>query len=189
MTYLPTFNGPLTPVQKLRETYLPSLRAHMVDATPSETITTLLTPGRRRINFMNAHCFNVMSKDRQYAAAVNSADYLLPDGIGVALAAKMTGLDLTANLNGTDFIPALLQEAAKLGKSVYLFGGTPGTAERAANNLICEIPNLRIAGTRDGFAQAQNDAEVIADINASGANILLVALGVPMQALTVTAEE
>ncbi|MGC1494323.1 MAG: WecB/TagA/CpsF family glycosyltransferase [Sulfitobacter sp.] len=183
MTYLPTFDGPLTPVHNLRETYLPSLRTTLVDATTSETITTLLAPGRRRVNFMNAHCFNVMSRDPQYAAAVNSADFLLPDGIGVALAAKMTGDDLTANLNGTDFIPVLLQAAAKLGKSVYLFGGTPGTADKAANNLIHKISGLHIAGTRNGFAQAQNDADVIADINASGADIVLVALGVPMQEL------
>lgn len=183
MTYLPTFDGPLTPVHTLRETYLPSLRTTLVDATTSETITTLLAPGRRRVNFMNAHCFNVMARDRQYATAVKSADFLLPDGIGVALAAKMTGHDLTANLNGTDFIPALLQEAAKMGKSVYLFGGTPGTAEKAADNLIHKIPGLQIAGTRDGYVDAQNDADVIADIDASGADIVLVALGVPMQEL------
>lgn len=183
MTYLPTFDSPLSPVDTLRETYLPSLRTTLVDATTSETIATLLAPGRRRVNFMNAHCFNVMARNRQYAAAVNSSDFLLPDGIGVALAAKMTCHNLTANLNGTDFIPALLKEAAKMGKSVYLFGSTPGTAIKAADNLIHEIPGLQIAGKRDGFAQAQNDAEIIADINASGADIVLVALGVPMQEL------
>ena len=183
MTYLTTFDGPLTPATPLRETYLPSLRTSLVDATTPQTIAALLAPGKRRINFMNAHCFNVMARNRQYAAAVNSADYLLPDGIGVALAAKMTGHKLTENLNGTDFIPAILEEAAQRGKSVYLFGGTPGTADRAANNLIHKIPNLRIAGVRDGYAQAQNDAEIIADMNASGADIVLVALGVPMQEL------
>jgi exopolysaccharide biosynthesis WecB/TagA/CpsF family protein len=183
MTYLPAFDGPLTPIHILRETYLPSLRTTLVDATTSETITTLLAPGRRRVNFMNAHCFNVMARDRQYATAIKSADFLLPDGIGVALAAKMTGHDLTANLNGTDFIPALLSEAAKMGKSVYLFGGTKGTADKAASNLIHKIPGLQIAGTRDGYADAQNAADVIADINASGAGIVLVALGVPMQEL------
>ena len=183
MTYLTTFDGPLTPATPLRETYLPSLRTSLVDATTPQTIAALLAPGKRRINFMNAHCFNVMARNRQYAAAVDSADYLLPDGIGVALAAKMTGHKLTENLNGTDFIPAILEEAAQRGKSVYLFGGTPGTADRAANNLIHKIPNLRIAGVRDGYAQAQNDAEIIADMNASGADIVLVALGVPMQEL------
>lgn len=183
MTYLPNFEGPRTEVCALRETYLPGLRATLVDATTSQTIAELLSPGRRRINFMNAHCFNVMARDWKYAAAVNSADYLLPDGSGVAIAAKMTGQRLAANLNGTDFIPVLLRDAAKAGKSVYLFGGAPDTAKRAANNLIRQIPGLQIAGTRDGFGQAQNDAAVIADINASGANILLVALGVPMQEL------
>ncbi|QUJ76566.1 WecB/TagA/CpsF family glycosyltransferase [Sulfitobacter albidus] len=183
MTYLPTFDGPLTPATALRETYLPSLRATLVDATTPQTIAALLAPGTRRVNFMNAHCFNVMARDRHYAAAVNSADYLLPDGIGVALAAKMTGQALAENLNGTDFIPALLREAAQRGKSVYLFGGTAGTAEKAAHHLILKIPALRIAGVRDGYAQAGNDAEIIADINASGADIVLVALGVPMQEL------
>lgn len=183
MTFSHSFKGPVTPVDTLPVTYLPSLRTSLVDATTTETIATLLAPGRRRVNFMNAHCFNVMAQNRQYAEAVNSSDFLLPDGIGVSLAAKMTGHDLTANLNGTDFIPALLQDAAKMGKSVYLFGGTLGTADKAGETLIRKIPGLRIAGTRDGFAQAQNDAAVIADINASGADIVLVALGVPMQEL------
>jgi len=183
MTYLPTFDGPVTPVTSLRQTYLPALRTSLVDATRSETITALFTPGKRRVNFMNAHCFNVMAHNRQYAAAVNSSDFLLPDGIGVTLAGKMTGQKLTANLNGTDLIPELLQEAARRGKSVFLFGGTPGTAARAADNLALKIPGLRIAGTRDGYAEAQNDAEVISHINNSGADILLVALGVPMQEL------
>lgn len=183
MTHLSTFDSPIASEDTLRETYVPSLRTTLVDATTSETVAKLLAPGRRRVNFMNAHCFNVAARNRQYAAAVNSADFLLPDGIGVALAAKMTGHELTANLNGTDFIPALLKEAAKKGKSVYLFGSIPGTADRAADNLVHKTPGLKIAGTRNGYAQAQNDAEIIADINASGADIVLVALGVPMQEL------
>ncbi|MEP3440822.1 MAG: WecB/TagA/CpsF family glycosyltransferase [Sulfitobacter sp.] len=183
MTYLPTFNAPITAVDKLRKTYLPSLGVWLVDATTTDAISAVLAPGKRRVNFMNAHCFNVMAADRAYAKAVTTADYLLPDGIGVALAAKMTGQKLRENLNGTDFIPALLQEAAKQGKAVYLFGGTAGTADTAARNLIHKIPGLRIVGTRNGFDEAQNDAEIIADINASGADIVLVALGVPKQEL------
>jgi len=90
MTFSHSFKGPVTPVDTLPVTYLPSLRTSLVDATTTETIATLLAPGRRRVNFMNAHCFNVMAQNRQYAEAVNSSDFLLPDGIGVSLAAKMT---------------------------------------------------------------------------------------------------
>ena len=163
------------------QTYLPALDLTLLDSTAQDAIDALLAPGKRTAFFMNAHCCNVMHRDRAYMTAVRCADVLLPDGIGIAMAARMTGQRLAANLNGTDLIPALLAQAARMGKSVYLFGGTPGTAEAAAAQLIRRMPHLRIAGTRDGFAGATDAEAVIADINASGAAIVLVALGVPMQ--------
>ncbi len=78
-------------------------------------------------------------------------------------------------------MPLLLARAARMGKSVYLFGGKPGTADAAANTLIHKIPNLRIAGARDGYGGAADAEAAIADINDSGADIVLVAMGVPMQ--------
>jgi exopolysaccharide biosynthesis WecB/TagA/CpsF family protein len=159
------------------------LGLNIVDTTAEIAITALLEPGHRRAFFLNAHCHNVMTSDRAYAAAMLRADAILPDGLGVELAAKMAGRDLTANLNGTDFVPALLQVAAARGLSVYLFGATSGTADAAANTLILRCPGLRIAGTRDGFAGAQDAEAVIADINQSCADIVLVALGVPAQEL------
>ncbi|MCC1493853.1 WecB/TagA/CpsF family glycosyltransferase [Cognatishimia sp. F0-27] len=169
------------PVIGLKTTYLNTLDLSIVDASFDATIDALLSNGRQRVHFMNAHCCNVMQRDHAYAMAVRTADILLPDGIGVALAAKMDGKALAANLNGTDLVPALLAKAATQGKSVFLFGGTPGTAEKAARTLATKIPGLRIAGTRDGYEGAQNDEAAIAAINASGADIVLVALGVPQQ--------
>jgi exopolysaccharide biosynthesis WecB/TagA/CpsF family protein len=165
----------------LATAYIPALGLDLVDATTDQTIAALLAPGCRSAFFMNAHCCNVRRRDKEYAQAIGAADFLLPDGIGIELAAKMTDQKLTQNLNGTDFVPALLEHAARMGKSVYLFGGTPGTADAAANNLINTIPGLWIAGTRDGFAGAADTEAVIADINDCGADIVLVALGVPMQ--------
>ncbi|WP_371153830.1 WecB/TagA/CpsF family glycosyltransferase [Jannaschia sp. 2305UL9-9] len=161
--------------------HLPALDLNLVDAAEGEVIEHLLSAGRRRAFFMNAHCCNVRRKDEEYRRAVAACDVLLPDGIGVELAARMTGQTLTANLNGTDLVPALLRRAATLGKSVYLFGGKPGTADAAASKLIHTIPHLRIAGTRDGYDGAKDAEAVIDDINESGADIVLVALGVPMQ--------
>ncbi|MCR9125886.1 MAG: WecB/TagA/CpsF family glycosyltransferase [Rhodobacteraceae bacterium] len=155
----------------------------LIDATQTAAIAALLAPGRRRVAFLNAHCANVMARDPAYAQALRSADMVLPDGIGVELGLRMTGRRLTANLNGTDLVPQMLREAARDGLSVFLFGGTPGTAERAANRLWHLAPGLRIAGTRDGFDGAADTDAAIAAINASGADIVLVAMGVPMQDL------
>ena len=158
-----------------------ALGLKLVNATADQTIEALLAPGRRRGFFMNAHCCNLHRRDRAYREAVAGADLLLPDGIGVEIAGRMTGQRLTANLNGTDLVPALLMKAAARGKSVYLFGGTPGTAKAAAAALQARMPALKIAGTRDGFQGAADADAVVDDINQSGADIVLVALGVPMQ--------
>ncbi len=179
-----TFDLPCTAVTPALPTAnLPALGLDLVDATPAQTIAALLAPGRRRAFFMNAHCCNIRRRIRAYREAVAGADVLLPDGIGVELAGKMTGQRLTANLNGTDLVPALLEQAAAQGKSVYLFGGKPGTARAAAAALQARIPALTIAGTRDGYDGAADADTVVEDINESGADIVLVALGVPMQEL------
>lgn len=162
---------------------LPALGLDLVDADPRKAIDTLLSPGRRRAFFMNAHCCNLHRRNRAYREAVAGADVLLPDGIGVEMAGRMTGDRLSANLNGTDLVPALLEKAARQGRSVFLFGGKPGTAPAAAARLRSQIPGLTIAGTRDGYQGAADSEEVIRDINESGADIVLVALGVPMQEL------
>ncbi len=155
----------------------------VVDSTQDQAISYLLDSSVRKISFLNAHCANMRAADSAYAAALNRSDVILPDGIGVELAARMTGVRLTANLNGTDFVPALLQKAAQRGLSVFLLGGRPGTAEAAAQTLARQIPELRVVGTQDGYDGINDSQKVITQINASGADILLVAMGVPLQEL------
>ena len=165
----------------LKTKYLPVLDLSLADATQDQAVQSLLSGQYKTAQFINAHCCNIRAKDRRYAAALNRADILLPDGIGVSIAGKMSGQSLAANLNGTDLIPALAREAALQGKSIYLFGGKPGTARAAAYALTQLAPGLRIAGVRDGYGEAVDPSAVVADINASRADIVLVALGVPLQ--------
>ena len=160
---------------------IPSLEMSVMNATTRTAVDKLLTSGRHRVCFVNAHCMNVARRDAQYKSAVLSADYRLPDGIGIDLAAMMDGETLKENLNGTDFIPALLAGAAKLGRSVFLLGAKPGTADAAAARLVHDIPGLRIAGTANGYEDMQDQDALISEINDSDADILLVALGVPQQ--------
>lgn len=159
------------------------MNVDLVNATPQATITNLLQSGQRTVFFYNAHCANTRAKHTDYADALARADLILPDGIGIELAARMQGEGLKANLNGTDLLPPLLATAAQQGKSVFLFGGRPGTAEKAAKHLSTRIPGLRIAGTLDGYSGASDAKAASTIINNSGADILLVAMGVPLQEL------
>ena len=68
---------------------------------------------------------------------------------------------------------------SKSGKSVYFLGAKPGIAQRAGENMAQKYPGLTVAGVHDGYFK--EDDEVIADINASGAQVLFVCLGAPKQ--------
>nr|WP_243613379.1 WecB/TagA/CpsF family glycosyltransferase [Shimia aestuarii] len=163
------------------------LGQRVVSASADRVVRTLLSPGRRSVFFLNAHCANIRAEDPAYAAAMARADLVLPDGIGVELAARMQGEQIAENLNGTDFTPRLLRQAAEWGLSVFLLGGKPGTARAAAARLCLDIPGLQVAGTRDGYGDVARPLDVIEEINASGADIVLVAMGVPRQELWIDA--
>lgn len=113
--------------------------------------------------------------------AVNGADLVLPDGIGVIYGARILGTPLKAKIPGIDFISALMADMAGEGKSVYLLGAKPGVAETAAERLQTMYPGLVIAGTHDGYFK--DDAPVIEAVNAAQPDLLLVCLGAPKQEL------
>ena len=113
--------------------------------------------------------------------AVNAADLVLPDGIGVIYGARILGTPLKTKLPGIDFIQALMADMAKEGKSVFLLGAKPGVAEAAAEKLKAQHPGLAVVGTQDGYFK--DDAPVVEAVNAARPDLLLVCLGAPKQEL------
>lgn len=127
----------------------------------------------------NPEIVEVCREDSGARAAVNGADLVLPDGIGVIKGAAMLGTPLKGKVPGIEFAAGLLGKLAKEGRSVYLLGAKPGVAELAGKRLSGQYPGLKIAGTHDGYFQ--EDAPVVEDIRASGADVVLVCLGAPKQ--------
>ena len=113
--------------------------------------------------------------------AVNGADLVLPDGIGIVKGAKMLGTPLKAKVPGIEFAAGLMARMAEEGLSLYLLGAKPGVAELAAEKLAEKYPGLKIAGTRDGYFQ--EDGPVVEAIHQSGADCVFVCLGAPKQEL------
>jgi beta-1,4-glucosyltransferase len=104
---------------------------------------------------------------------------IVNDGVGIDIATwliqKQTFIE---NLNGTDFTPAFLQ-AVKNRANVFLFGAKPGIAERAAK--VLEESGVNIVGLNHGYVKAPEMPGLIERINASEANVVLVAIGNPAQ--------
>lgn len=138
--------------------------------------------GRKaRVAFVNAHCINEMYRSQPYNKAVRTADVILPDGSGMALATKLISGSACNNLNGTDLAPALFEAAQAKGLSVFFLGARPGVAHRVCGNMKQLFPRLKIAGAHHGYFTEQENDAVITSINAAKPDIVLVAFGVPKQ--------
>jgi len=135
------------------------------------------------IYFINAHCFNLAQKNESYRRVLNEADIVLNDGIGISLGAKHAGILLKENMNGTDFIPKLLELASNDGRNVYFLGGKEGIAISAKLKAEQKYPELKICGYRNGYFDFNNDVEVLQDIIDKKTELLIVGMGVPRQEL------
>jgi len=117
--------------------------------------------------------------DGQLMAALAQADMGICDGVGVALAARLLHGRWLRRCTGCDLFSRLIARAAEKGWRVFLLGASPESNEGACEVLSRQYPGLRIAGRRDGYFT--ESSEVVQQINASGADLLFVAMGSPRQ--------
>lgn len=137
---------------------------------------------RSSVFFVNAHCINVSAGDAAYRGLLAREDAIVfGDGIGIRLAGWLSGQPLRDNVNGTDLFPLLCQRAAQRGWGLFLLGAQPGVADEAARRITPLYPGLRVAGVRHGYFDEGDADALLRAINTSGADVLLVALGVPGQ--------
>ena len=103
---------------------------------------------------------------------------IVNDGVGMDLAAMVIhGRRYRENLNGTDFVPLLLARLNGPHK-LFLLGGKPGVA-RTASAAITRLGH-QVVGCADGYAGLKSPT-LIQEMNACGADIVLIALGNPLQ--------
>lgn len=115
---------------------------------------------------------------------INSAEMIIPDGIGVVKAGRILGTPFRGGkVAGIEVGEEVIKRLAGTSHTIYLLGGKPGVAEQARDALSLKYPGVRFAGCGDGYFKKEgeeNDA-VIEKINSSGADVLYVCLGAPAQ--------
>lgn len=131
--------------------------------------------------FVNVHSINLAISEPTFFDELSKANALFADGSGMRLAATKAGFLLKGNNNGTDMLPHLCKRCIKNNQSLYFLGAQPGVAEKAAKKLTLKYPGLNIAGTEHGYTGVDNTEQLIAAINESGCDVLLVAMGSPVQ--------
>lgn len=115
--------------------------------------------------------------DDAFLDVVRRADLIVPDGIGLVLAARLAGLHAPERVAGVDLVADLVKLAqGKVG--FYFYGAAPGVAELAVARLKDDVGPLECVGVTHGFVSPDEVIEVICQAKPK---VLLVALGFPRQ--------
>jgi N-acetylglucosaminyldiphosphoundecaprenol N-acetyl-beta-D-mannosaminyltransferase len=165
-------------------------RAFVVSATIDpltidEALHAIADPhqlGRARfVWFVHPHALTTAARTPDFARALERGDVVLPDGVGIRMAAALLGTPLPHNVNGTDLLPLLCAELARTKRPLSLVGGAPGVAAEAARRLAADHPGLVVGTVASGFLDDAATARLVAELATEDAPVILVGMGSPRQ--------
>ena len=111
---------------------------------------------------------------------LNSAELVIPDGIGVKIALKLKGVE-QERIAGVDFAKKIIELCAKNGYKIALFGAKEEIIQKTRENLQNEFPELQIVYSRNGYFSKDEELQIKEDIKNAAPDVLFTALGAPKQ--------
>jgi alpha-1,3-mannosyltransferase len=142
------------------------------------------TESKLLLAFANAHTINEANSSLAFKNVLGKFT-VLPDGVGVDLAAKYKyGKKFKENLNGTDFVPAFLKQSHK--KRIYLVGGKEGIAEKVLATWSSRYPQHEWVGAHHGYLNDGESMQLCKEVSELDIDVLIVAMGNPKQELWIS---
>lgn len=136
--------------------------------------------GGGRIVTLNAEMTMTARSNPALAAAVASADLVIPDGAGVVWALSRQGVKVIRT-PGIELAWTLLSYAAAHRWRVALIGASPQVMDTLRQQLFQQLPALDLVMTVDGYQQPDRWPGLEADLLSLKPDLVLIALGVPRQ--------
>lgn len=135
---------------------------------------------------LNPHSYAVALNVSSFASALRSANWLVPDGVGVVWASGVLGGHVRERVTGSDVFLALHQRMnAAGGLSVFFLGASEATLVQIRSRMAQDFPNIRVAGTysppfKPTYSEQELDA-MISAVNETQPDVLWVGMTAPKQ--------
>lgn len=150
-----------------------------MDETVERCLEAVRDGKKLEIGVVNAAKLVNMRRDERLARAVAGCDLVLADGQAVVWAGRVLRAPLPERVAGIDLFLRLLGEAESAGMSVYFLGAKQEVLERMLLRVADRFPDLKVAGSRNGYFD-DSEQEAIADgIARSGARMLFLGMTSP----------
>ncbi len=118
-------------------------------------------------------------RDPKLAAIIHECAIVNADGAGVVWGARFLGVPVPERVTGIDLFLGLVERAAERGWRPFFLGARPEVVSEVVERARAANPGLVVAGARDGYWSDDEDADVVAEIRRSGADLLFVAITSP----------
>jgi N-acetylglucosaminyldiphosphoundecaprenol N-acetyl-beta-D-mannosaminyltransferase len=136
------------------------------------------------VDTLNPHSYVMARKDKRFQEALKTADWLIPDGVGIKYAARLLEKRVIEKIAGSDLHEIIISSLDKRGGSCFYLGSSEETLTKISERLAGEHPALR-AGTysppfKEAFSEEENNA-MISAVNSFSPDVLFVGMTAPKQ--------
>lgn len=150
-----------------------------LDETIRRCVAAIEAGEQLEIGVVNAAKLVKMRRDRRLHEAVAGCDLVLADGQSVVWASRLLRARLPERVAGIDLFTGLLAEAERCDLGVYFLGARPEVLDQMLEQARGRFPQLRVAGSRDGYF-TDAEAPAVADaVAGSGAHLLFLGMTSP----------
>lgn len=131
--------------------------------------------GRRRLSIVAINARKIVRavREPEMRRLLMGFDVFLADGSSVVRAADYE----VERIAGVDLMEDICRCSGRIGAKIFFYGASEESNEGARRELKKRYPDMLIAGYCNGY----EDADVLEKINKSGADIVFIAKGTPLQ--------
>jgi N-acetylglucosaminyldiphosphoundecaprenol N-acetyl-beta-D-mannosaminyltransferase len=122
-------------------------------------------------------------RDQTLMGALEEAEVVHLDGVGVALGGRLLGYRMPPRLGGCDLMLDLMTQAVRERYRVYFLGATQEVVSEMAEKLRSRFPGLDVAGIRDGYFGPDEEVAVVDEIRSKRVDLLFVGISSPKKEL------
>jgi N-acetylglucosaminyldiphosphoundecaprenol N-acetyl-beta-D-mannosaminyltransferase len=130
---------------------------------------------------LNAGKCVLMEDEPDLRGIVAACDLVNADGQGVVWAARLLGVPVPERVAGIDLMGRLLELSAAEAWPVYFLGAKDDVLADFEGEVRRKFPRVVVAGRRNGYFRAEDEAAIAEGVRASGARILFVAISSPLK--------
>lgn len=153
--------------------------------TRSEFVSVIrehLEKGASLVQFgVNSATIVDIGQDDIYRAVLNDTGLVNIDGMSVVWALRLLGYRIPERVATPDLAHDILEMAALNGYTVYLLGAREEVIKSCVKNLRNKHPDLRIAGSRNGYFLQDEVRNIVDQINSVHPDILLLGMSSPQK--------